>query len=258
MDTLLQKVISLWEGYDSIPLLTEEDKKNEEHFVQDRGDGKRRISGITEGSLTFFPVSGAGKKPCMIVCPGGGYSLLAWSHEGVDICCWLNSLGFSAFLLKYRCPDQRQGAHADAVRALELIRERAGEFNIDPEKVGMMGFSAGAHLTATVSTPGDPACIRPDFSMLIYPAYLKAGLDDGTLKVDEHTPPTLIVQSQDDFIPVEETVTYYLALKKQNIPCEMHLYPDGGHGYGIIKTGNSSENWPGAVEPWLKKQGALR
>ena len=258
MDTMLQKVIPLWEGCKEIPFLTEEHKANVEHFKPDAGDGKRRISGVTEGTLTFFPVSGEGKKPCVIVCPGGGYTHLAWSHEGVDICCWLNTLGFSAFLLKYRCPDQRQGAHADACRALELIRNRAEEFNIDPCKVGMMGFSAGAHLTATTSTPADPAVARPDFAALIYPGYLQESLEQGTLCVDEKTPPTLIVQAQDDFIPVEGTVRYYLELKKNNIPCEMHLYPDGGHGYGILKTGFTSENWAEAVTPWLKKQGSLR
>ena len=142
-----------------------------------------RLTDVTVPSLTFCPASGKGPRPAVLVCPGGGYSILAWNHEGTAVAAWLNANGISAFLLKYRCPDRRSAAKADAVRAMRLIRARAAELNVMPDRIGILGFSAGAHLAARVCNLGgtpayesldavDAENPRPDFSLLIYPAYL--------------------------------------------------------------------------------------
>lgn len=237
--------------------------------------GGKEVIRLTNVSVPTITVYHADKKKdtgaAMIVCPGGGYGILAYDLEGTEICEWLNGIGVTAVLLKYRVPTREgqpryQGPLQDAQRALGMVRSNAAKLHLDPKKIGIMGFSAGGHLSAALSTnfekrtytpldAADEVSCRPDFTMLIYPAYLsvaeKGNAIAPELPVSKQTPPTLIVQTEDDPIPVEGSLFYYLALKKANVPAEMHLYPTGGHGYGLrIKSGNIAA-WPKRAQEWL-------
>lgn len=247
------------------PFAAPEDAVDKEHFKEST-DGNERITDVSEPTLSFFPASGPGVHPALLICPGGGYSHLSWLVEGLDIAGLANLAGLSAFVLKYRCPQRREAAHADAARAMRLIRHQAQKFTICPEKVGAIGFSAGAHLAATISAPANPVpypaidaadecSFRPNFLALIYPAYLA----DDQLKlapefrIDEATPQTFLVQSENDSVRVENSLAWYWELKKHQIPAEMHLYPDGGHGYGLLRTGSAASAWGEAASVWLKR-----
>ena len=229
-----------------------------------------RISDVSEPTLTFFPAladnnSGA----TIIVNPGGGYNILAYNLEGTEICKRFNSHGVNCVLVKYRVPrreglEKHQAPLQDLQRAIAYTRSHAGEWKIDPNRIGVMGFSAGAHLAAMASTAydertypavdaADNASLRPDFCVLIYPAYL-----DGEnfsispeLKVTEKTPPTFIVQTQDDHRLLNSSLFYYYALKEAKAPVAMSLYPSGGHGYGLRNTGDLVNEWPFRVMSWL-------
>ena len=235
--------------------------------------GKLRLTDVTVPELTFFAAAGEGAKPAVVVCPGGGYSILAYGHEGVEIAEWLNGNGFSAFVLKYRCPGQRDAALMDAQRAISLVRSRAEELKVDPQRIGIMGFSAGANLSVRASTnwrvrsyaavdAADAVSCRPDFTLPIYPwALLAGGKDvqppplelDAEYPVDADTPPAFLVQTEDDVVKVECSLAYYTALKRAGVKAEMHLFPDGGHGYGIRRTGHSSDGWEALAAAWLKR-----
>ncbi len=262
------RTIELWG--DAVPFRTPEDAALHEHFTEDKHDGINRLTDVTKPSITWFPASGRGPHPAVLVCPGGGYSILAWNHEGRDICMMLNQSGFSAFLLKYRCPDRRAAAHADAARAMRLIRAHAEEFEIRADRVGAIGFSAGAHLAATISAPAneipypaadaaDALSYRPDFTALIYPAYLAD--DDLKLapefRVDSSVPPTFLLQAENDGIRPENAVAWFLALRRNNVPAELHIWPEGGHGYGILRTGNPIADWPVLACAWFRRQAGI-
>lgn len=258
----------LWN--EQIPLALPDDADKQEHFL-DSQDGIQRLTDVVKPSITYYPVSGKGPHPAVIVCPGGGYEILAWNHEGIDICSWLNSIGFTAFLLKYRCPDRRDAAHADACRAIRYVRQNAVDFNVLEDQIGILGFSAGAHLAAVTSAPAkaipyedidetDKKEWRPNFTVLVYPAYLSD--KDLNLapefKIDTNVPPTFMVQSEDDGIQVENSLAWFLALKRAGVKAEMHCYPEGGHGYGILRTGNPISNWPMIAGAWLRRQVGLK
>ncbi len=243
------------------------------YTIKDTNGGIVRLTNVNVPELAFFPAPGEGAKPCVLVCPGGGYSILAYNHEGVEIAEELNRNGFSAFVLKYRCPAQANSARMDAQRALSLIRSRAAEWMVDPKRLGMMGFSAGANLTCWVSTTHkergyapidavDAFSCRPDFSLPIYPWDLVKHWKDGeqvplTLKddlpVDETTPPAFIVQTEDDACQIENSLAYYAALKRAGVKAEMHLFAKGGHGYGIRKRNTDVDGWEKLAAKWLNK-----
>lgn len=258
--------IPIWN--DVIPFTTPEDANRVENRSKD--GGIIRIREVTKATIQHFPVSGEAPVPAVLVCPGGGYSYQAL-HEGYDIAAWLNSLGFCVFMLKYRCPDRRQGAHADAARAIRYLRANAEALEIDPTRIGCIGFSAGGHLCATISAPANPVpyepvdeidefSFRPDFTALIYPAYLanKETLQlEPEFDVNENTPPTFIVQTQDDAINVENALSWYLAMKKANRPCEMHLYAEGGHGYGLYQRGFAVNEWNKLAGKWFRRAAGL-
>lgn len=237
--------------------------------------GKRviRLGNVTEPTITLYrPAKKKETGAAVVVCPGGGYHILAMDLEGTEICNWLNSVGVTAVLLKYRVP-ARKGLERytaplqDAQRALGLVRLHASEWHIDPKRLGIMGFSAGAHLSAVSSTrfekrayePVDAAdglSCRPDFAMLIYPAYL-AVKEQGDklaseLTVTSNTPPTFLAQTEDDPVRVENSLVYYLALKNAKVPVEMHLFPDGGHGYGARPSDKAVATWPKRAAEWLR------
>lgn len=260
--TLRHREFFLWD--DKAPAGSPDDDTLTEHFNDLKGGGFNRLADITVPTVTYFPVSGPDPRPAVIVCPGGGYGYLAWEHEGIAVCNWLNTVGCHAFLLKYRCPQRREAAFADAARAIRMIRAEKERFNVS-DKVGCIGFSAGGHLCATLSAAGErvpyPAAdswdefsFRPDFAMLIYPAYLAE--DDGKIKpeftVDASVPPTFLVQTEDDSVKCETSLFWYLALKRAGVPAELHLFPDGGHGYSLHLKDKNVSVWPQLAATWLK------
>jgi acetyl esterase/lipase len=240
------------------------------------GETVLRISNVSEPTITIYNspdeiASGA----AMIVCPGGGYNILAYDLEGDEICEWLNSLGITAILLKYRIPGRegRQKYEAplqDAQRALSYVRAHADELDIDRTRIGVMGFSAGAHLSAVLSNnykqrtypktdAADNVNCRPDFCLLVYPAYLDAGNFQiaPELKVTSDTPPTMLIQTEDDKSYINSSLFYYYALKEAGVPAWMHLYSKGGHGYGLRDTNAAVNEWPDRAEDWFREIGVI-
>ena len=230
-----------------------------------------RFTNVSLPTVTFVRAESEDPTPAVLVCPGGGYSILAWSHEGVETAQWFKKRGVSAFILKYRCPGQRDAAFADAQRALSYIRANALNFNIDPSRLGIIGYSAGANLAVRVSTnhsrrgyapvdDTDKASCRPDWAMVIYPWAL---IEDGEkglppplklradFPMDKATPPSFIVQSQDDHCKVQNAIAYYTALTAAGVKAEMHLFDKGGHGYGMCERGTPTDCWPVLAEVWL-------
>lgn len=235
-----------------------------------------RLGNVSEPTITIYPApkqrrSGA----AVVVFPGGGYNILAMDLEGTEVCEWLNSIGVTAVLLKYRVPAREGGPRwaaplQDAQRAIGLVRSRAAELQVDARKIGVLGFSAGGHLAALVSNQysqrsydavdaADQVSSRPDFSLLIYPAYLAVKemgdkLAD-ELPVSSNTPTTFLVQAEDDGVRVENSMVYYLALKNAKVPAEMHLFAQGGHGYGLRPTALPVTHWPKLAEVWMRNLG---
>lgn len=230
-----------------------------------------RISNVSEPTLTFYPAPANNNSGVTIVVnPGGGYNILAYNLEGTEICKRFNSYGINCVLVKYRVP-RREGLEKyeaplqDVQRAIAYTRSHAEVWSINPDKIGVLGFSAGAHLSAVASTnydnrtyqkidSHDDVSLRPDFTALIYPAYLSGDnfSISPELKVDENTPPTILIQTQDDKSHIDSSVFYYYALKEAKVPAEMHLYPSGGHGYGARNTGHTVNEWPHRVLSWLR------
>lgn len=239
-----------------------------ERVLPDRGDDVRRISDITEPSFTVYRVELKDRAaPAVLVFPGGGYSILAIDKEGTEIAAWLNSFGITAAVLKYRVPNDRKGAFQDAQRAMRLVRHHAKKWNIDPECIGVIGFSAGGHLAARLSTDyekrtyshldeADTLSCRPDFCIMVYPAYLESRQTKGIaaeLPVTGNIPPTFIVHTEDDRKFVSGSKAYHEALKKAGVPCELQLFPAGGHGYGLRPSPYRVSRWPQECEKWLTK-----
>lgn len=228
-----------------------------EGLKPDNGDHVQRLTNVSNPTLTFYPAKDSGKPNAMVVvCPGGGYNILCMDKEGTEIAEWLNSIGISAGILKYRCPQNREGALQDAQQAIKLVRKKAGEWNLDPKRIGMLGFSAGGHLAAACSNSAD----RPDFTVLVYPAYLfKPGgielVDE--IKVDANTPPAFVVQTNDDRKYYRSTLAYGAALDAAGVPVEIHLFAKGGHGYGLRPTKHPVAKWPELCEAWMRASGFL-
>jgi acetyl esterase/lipase len=243
--------------------------------------GKRliRLGNVSNPTITICRPPKEKDTGCaVVVCPGGAYYILAMDLEGTEVVEWLNSIGVTGVLLKYRVParpnrPRYEAALQDAQRAMGLVRQHAGEWGINPKRIGILGFSAGGHLSAAASCnwdkrlyepvdAADQASCRPDFSVLVYPAYLtlEKELDKVSpeLKINGQTPPTCLVQTQDDVVRVECSLFYYLALKNARVPSEMHLYPSGGHGYGLRPAKDTVTSWPQRVEEWLGAMGMLK
>lgn len=242
--------------------------------------GKRviRLGNVTIPTLTVYkPVASQDTGAAVIVFPGGGYSILAMDLEGTELCQWFNSIGVTGILVKYRVPAQPNSPRGaaplqDAQRAVRLARAHAGEWHINPNRIGVMGFSAGGNLAALISNnfnkttyeavdAADQSSARPDFAMLIYPAYLTGDKEMTTiapnLPISAQTPPTLLIQAEDDPIPVEGSLVYYRALKNAKVPAEIHLYPKGGHGYGLRSEVAPLNTWPKRAEEWMRASGFL-
>ncbi|QBG49218.1 alpha/beta hydrolase [Verrucomicrobia bacterium S94] len=216
-----------------------------------------RLTNVSEPMLQLFLVDSEKPVPFVIVCPGGGYWILSMNSEGTEIAEWLNSIGVSAAVLKYRVPDNRAGALADAKQAVKMAREHASDWKINPHKVGMLGFSAGGHLTAACSSSD----VRPDFSVLVYPAYLfkEGGIDlVDEIPVDAETPPAFVVQAKDDKKYYRSTLAYTKALDAAGVEVESHLFARGGHGFGMRDRGHPVHTvWPVLCEAWMRDIGIL-
>lgn len=230
-----------------------------------------RLGNVSTPTLTLYTPKGKNTGAAVVVFPGGGYRILAIDLEGTEVCDWLNSVGVTCLLLKYRVPDsgpypKSSAALQDAQRALGIVRSRATDWHIDPHRVGVLGFSAGAHLAAALSThfdqrlydpvdAADQLSCRPDFAVIVYPGYV--ALEDQNfapnpdIAVTGKTPLSFIVQAEDDPVHVENAVVYFLALKNAKVPAEMHIYAQGGHGYGLRRTALPVTTWPQSVETWL-------
>ena len=215
------------------------------------------ITNVSEPTLAFYPAAESETPgPVVIICPGGGYNILAYDLEGTEVAEWFNSIGVSAAVLKYRVPKVRAAALEDARRAVRLVREKSAEWNIDPKRVGMLGFSAGGHLTAACSNSPD----RPNFTVLVYPAYLfkEGGIELAEeIQLDANTPPAFVVQTNDDVPHYSSSLAYAAALDAQGIPVELHLFAKGGHGYGLRPSEHPVSQWPTLCEAWMRESGFL-
>ena len=229
-----------------------------------------RLTDINEPMITVFKVPGTGKPvPAVIICPGGAYGILAYNKEGTEIAAWLNSIGITGIVLKYRVPGNQDGAFQDIQRAMRLVRHNAADWNISPNRIGVMGFSAGGHLSARLSTNADKSTypkldgvdeekLRPDFAILVYPAYLSrvAGKLAAGLPVSANTPATFIVHTEDDKSFVAGSKIYHEALEAAKVANELFLCATGGHGYGL-RSDKEVGVWPKRCQTWLTKAGVL-
>ena len=212
----------------------------------------------------------------IVVAPGGGYRMLAYQHEGVDVASWLSSLGVTCVLLKYRVPrrpgdDDAMLPLQDAQRAISLTRAKAVEWGVDPARIGMLGFSAGGHLTAHAATSerayeavdaADKASCRPDFAVMIYPGGVLDKADPAKLapriRVSKDTPPSFLAVSTDDKGSAPGTLRIYQALREAGVPAELHVFETGGHGYGMRKGDKPCNAWPARCEEWMRARGLLK
>jgi acetyl esterase/lipase len=270
--------LDLWPGKapgETVPI-------DAEKFLEDKPGGKqvKRLTNISKPSITVYrPAKGADTGAAVIIAPGGGYYVLAWDLEGEEVAAWLNSIGVTAVLLKYRVPRRPghpkdrppPGALQDAQRAISVVRSRAAGWGIDPARIGMLGFSAGGHLAAWAASSfdqraykpvdaADKVSCRPDFSVLIYPAYLiQTGTTDLSpeLRISDRSPPTFFVHAGDDQISSENSALMYVALKRAKVPAELHLYPRGGHGFGLRPSDDPISAWPQRCAEWMKSMGLL-
>lgn len=230
-----------------------------------------RLGNVVAPTLTLYKPKGHNSGAAVVVFPGGGYRILAIDMEGTEVCDWLNSAGVTCFLLKYRVPEtgpypKSPAALQDAQRAMGLVRLHAAECGVDPNRIGVLGFSAGGHLSAAISNlyqkrlyepldAADKLSCRPDFSVVVYPGYMAPAEQNYAPNSEIHptanTPPTFIVQAEDDPVHVENAVVYFMQLKNAKVPAELHVYAQGGHGYGLRRTALPVTAWPQAVETWL-------
>jgi acetyl esterase/lipase len=233
--------------------------------------GKRviRLGNVSRPTLTVYaPPKDKANGTAVIVCPGGGYNILALDLEGTEVCEWLNSIGVTAVLLKYRVPapgDARLGPLQDAQRAVSLVRSKAKDWGVDPKRIGILGFSAGGHLAArTAYGDGkrkydaidkvDEVSCQPDFTILVYPAYLtnksKDALSD-EIVVTKDSPPAFLAHAKNDPVTYKSSELLAAALKKAKVPAELRLYETGGHGYGLRKTKEPCTTWNERCAEWL-------
>ena len=282
--------LAVWTGQDPaavIPLWPEgvpgaKSGGGEERVVNNR------VSNVHVPTLTYFPAPGnSPDKTAIVVCPGGGYQIVAFSHEGIDVARRLNAMGVSAFVLKYRLLEYGHPAPLqDVLRAIRIVRSRAAEFSVSPDRIGVMGFSAGGHLAASAATlfdapegrtgtALDSVSARPDFAVLVYPVitlkppFAHAGsrrnligekpepaqIDrlSPELQVTRHTPPAFLVHTAEDkAVPLENSLLFYQAIRSAGGSAELHLYEKGPHGFGLGQALGPASDWPARLETWMR------
>ena len=254
-------IMEVWP--DAVPDQVSE--KQEAKIAKDKGDGVIRIAEVTNPIMSIYtpPMSKSNGKG-IIICPGGGYSILAHNLEGTEIAEWLSSLGYTAFVLQYRVPQKQAGALQDVQRAIRLVRNKASKWNLNTNKIGVMGFSAGGSLSARASTlydkssynkidASDEVSCKPDFTILIYPAYLDKGDNRALtpeLNVTGETPPMFLFATADDRY-ANSALVMTTALRDAKVPVELHFLAEGGHGYGLRSGNIAGETWPKLLEKWL-------
>jgi acetyl esterase/lipase len=270
-------------------------KTYQEQSVNNDAD-RPRVSKVTDPEImVYLPEKSKANGTAVVICPGGGYGVLAFDHEGWDIAKWFNEMGVAGIVLKYRLPsdeimeNKNIGPLQDVQEAIRIVRRNAEKWNIKPDRIGVMGFSAGGHLAGTASTmyadkvyeQKDNVSARPDFSILMYGVLsMQSGIThkgsqtnllgkdapqslldkfSNELRIDSKTPPAFLVHSVDDgAVPVENSIRYFQALKKNGVSCEMHIYEKGGHGYGLAINGGTESHWPEACKQWMMKNGLLQ
>jgi acetyl esterase/lipase len=256
--------------------------------VVDAAGSKRLVAGrpwvyvdrVSKPTMTVYSPKGSNTGAAVVVFPGGGYNVLAIDLEGTEVCDWLTSRGMTCVLLKYRVPCAKSGPYRDCLTALEdaqrtvgLVRFHAAEWHIDQRRIGVLGFSAGGHMVAALSThfekrlypavdAADKESCRPDFAVALYPGHLAVSETHFALNpaihVSPQTPPTFLLQAEDDPVdPVENSLVYYAALRKAGVPAEMHVYVKGGHAFGLRRTESAITGWPQLVETWLRTIGMI-
>jgi len=277
--------LKIWPGAvpDAQPVEGQEDME----MVKDLVGGRPwvQVGHVSRPTMTIYAPKGKNSGAAVVVFPGGGYWILAIDLEGTEVCDWLTSKGITCVLLKYRVPGEglfpRSGAYPkspmaleDAQRTLGLARFHAAEWHIDPHKIGVLGFSAGGHLVAAISThfgkrlypavdAADKESCRPDFAVAIYPGHMMENTSkhlqlNPFIPVTRQTPPTFLLHAEDDPIDyVQNSLVYYAALKKAGVPVEMHLYAHGGHAFGLRRTNLPVTDWPQLVETWLRTIGMI-
>lgn len=265
--------ISLWP--EGVP--GEADLKLPDESVELKGDYQIEImSNVSTPMLTVFPAENP-NGASVIVCPGGAYNILAYSHEGTEVCEWLNTLGITAGLLKYRVP-RRDGLEKhvaplqDVHRAIGMMRTRAKEWKIDPDRLGILGFSAGGHLSAMALTSDGSRSYTPDpkfdsvncvpnFAVLVYPAYLQDEANPDNLSpevnVTDQTPPAFLVVAHGDKKWAEGSARFYIEMKRHDRSCELHIFAKGGHGFGFANTDEEIKQWPALAGKWMDAMGFL-
>ncbi|WP_339922347.1 alpha/beta hydrolase [uncultured Cyclobacterium sp.] len=236
--------------------------------VTDNNSGNvTRLTDVTDPTLkVFLPDASVNNGAAVIVCPGGGYRILAIDKEGHEVAEWLTTLGYTAFVLEYRVPEKQDGALNDIQRAIRIVRSGASDWKVDPDKIGVIGFSAGGSLAARAGTMYsedsyspedaiDKVSSKPNFAMLIYPAYLDKGENRSLtpeLKIDDNTPPMFLFATADD-THANSALVMATALRDKKVPVSLHLLPKGGHGYGLRPGNPAGETWPSLAEKWLKE-----
>ncbi len=257
-----QEVIYLWPG--KVP---SESKPRAEPVISDNNrGGVTRIAEVTNPLIRVFePAKGKGNGAGIVICPGGGYSILAIDKEGYEVADWFSNIGYTVFVLQYRVPQKQEGALMDIQRAIRTIRYMAGQWDLDPNRIGVMGFSAGGSLSARASTlfdkqsypvidEMDSISCRPDFAILIYPAYLDKGENNtltSELNVTPATPPMFIFVAADDK-HANSSLVMAGALREAKVPVELHVYPAGRHGFGMRPGNKAAVTWPGLAQKWLQ------
>ena len=258
--------------------------------VRDPADSPTRtatwITNVTKPTITvFLPPKEKNTGAAMVVCPGGGYWNLAWDLEGTEVAAWLNSVGMAGIVLKYRVPRRggqpeplpAPGPLLDSQRAMSLVRSRAAEFGIDPKRIGIVGFSAGAHLALATAMNFDKrgyepiddidkVSCRPDFAVGVYPGYVVPNNDDTTVLAPymrvpppAGTPPIFLVHANDDTMAFSQhSAAMYLALRRAGVPVELHIYAQGEHGFGVRKSNLPVSTWTDRCVDWLRNQGVLK
>ncbi|WP_165067935.1 alpha/beta hydrolase [Paludisphaera rhizosphaerae] len=263
-------VLDVWPG----PAPGEVGKIEEEKFMDPPTSPVKRLGNVSHPTLTVYrPAPEKDTGAAVVICPGGGYYILAMDLEGDEVAAWLNSIGVTGIVLKYRVP-RREGTPPekkpiqplmDVQRAVKLVRSKAAEWKIDPNRIGVLGFSAGGHLSAAASTRFDEPVYpqtddvdkkqsaRPDFAVLIYPGGMedRNEADNPLLRVTSKTPPMFLAHAGDDKVSPLNSVSMYTALKQAGVPAELHVYATGGHGFGLRPSPNACSTWPKRCEEWM-------